>query len=278
MTSRITSVGIRGVVHERLGADRDLVAEDGGDLVGVAGAADVAQQRHPVRGLAQLLGRTPRPRRSRSRADTTAVATRAAGRTRCPAQAPAWRRIHRGEAVCRRWGVLPMYRPLTAEHNPLTTRGWSLRATDNAQTQGRTSWRHRQPRADPIKVGVIADQTGPLSFVGLANANVARMVIGDINAKGGLLGRQLELYLEDGATDDAVAAAKATQAGRAGQRRRRLRRHLQLHAAGHQGAGRRGGQDALHLPGAVRGGRSPIRSSSAPARCRRSRSTRSSRG
>ena len=58
-------------------------------------------------------------------------------------------------------------------------------------------------------MGVIADQTGPLSFVGLANANVARMVIGDINAKGGLLGRQLELYLEDSATDDAVAAAEA---------------------------------------------------------------------
>ena len=63
----------------------------------------------------------------------------------------------------------------------------------------------------PIKVGVIADQTGPLSFVGLANANVARMVIGDINAKGGLLGRQLELHLEDGATDDAVAAARAAK-------------------------------------------------------------------
>jgi ABC-type branched-subunit amino acid transport system substrate-binding protein len=63
----------------------------------------------------------------------------------------------------------------------------------------------------PIRVGVIADQTGPLSFVGLANANVVRMVIGDINAKGGLLGRPLELYLEDGATDDAVAAAKAAK-------------------------------------------------------------------
>src|SRR4051812_34672948 len=62
-----------------------------------------------------------------------------------------------------------------------------------------------------IKVGVIADQTGPLSFVGLANANVARMVIGDINAEGGLLGRHLELYLEDGATDDATAAAAATK-------------------------------------------------------------------
>src|SRR5438552_16886859 len=62
-----------------------------------------------------------------------------------------------------------------------------------------------------IKVGVIADQTGALSFVGIANANVARMVIDDINAKGGLVGRQLDLYLEDSATTDSVAAAKATK-------------------------------------------------------------------
>ena len=62
---------------------------------------------------------------------------------------------------------------------------------------------------DPIKVGLVAELTGPLSFVGLANANVARMVVGDINAKGGLLGRSVELHIEDGATDDAVAAAAA---------------------------------------------------------------------
>ena len=63
----------------------------------------------------------------------------------------------------------------------------------------------------PIKVGVIADQTGPLSFAGIADANVARMVINDINAKGGLLGRKVDLYLEDSATTDSVAAAKATK-------------------------------------------------------------------
>ena len=63
----------------------------------------------------------------------------------------------------------------------------------------------------PIKVGVITDQTGPLSFSGVANANVARMVIDDINAKGGLLGRQIELHLEDSATTDSVAEAKATK-------------------------------------------------------------------
>ncbi|MFC3108519.1 substrate-binding protein [Undibacterium arcticum] len=62
-----------------------------------------------------------------------------------------------------------------------------------------------------IKVGVITDQTGALSFMGIANANVAKMVINDINAKGGLLGRQIDLYLEDSATTDSVAEAKATK-------------------------------------------------------------------
>jgi len=62
-----------------------------------------------------------------------------------------------------------------------------------------------------IKVGVITDQTGPLSFLGVANANVAKMVINDINAKGGLLGRQVDLCLEDSATTDSVAEAKATK-------------------------------------------------------------------
>jgi ABC-type branched-subunit amino acid transport system substrate-binding protein len=62
-----------------------------------------------------------------------------------------------------------------------------------------------------IKVGVVTDQTGALSFMGIANANVAKMVINDINAKGGLLGRQIDLYLEDSATTDSVAEAKAAK-------------------------------------------------------------------
>jgi branched-chain amino acid transport system substrate-binding protein len=65
--------------------------------------------------------------------------------------------------------------------------------------------------AEPIKVGVITDQTGPLSFMGVAGANVARMVVDDINAQGGLLGRPLELYLEDSETTDSAAAAKAAK-------------------------------------------------------------------
>ena len=68
---------------------------------------------------------------------------------------------------------------------------------------------HANTTAGPIKVGVITDQTGPLSFMGIANANVATMVIDDINAGGGMLGRQLELFLEDSATTDSAAEAAA---------------------------------------------------------------------
>ena len=64
---------------------------------------------------------------------------------------------------------------------------------------------------DPVKVGVITDLTGPLSFMGIANANVADMVVHDINASGGLLGRPLELIVEDSATDDGAALAAATR-------------------------------------------------------------------
>ena len=60
-----------------------------------------------------------------------------------------------------------------------------------------------------IKVGMIAEKTGPLSFMGIADANVAKLVVDDINTAGGLLGRKIELIVEDGATIDSVAAAKA---------------------------------------------------------------------
>src|SRR5882762_5752542 len=63
----------------------------------------------------------------------------------------------------------------------------------------------------PARVGLITDQTGALSFMGIANVNLAKMVIDDINARGGLLGRPIELFVEDSATDDAVAEAAAAR-------------------------------------------------------------------
>jgi ABC-type branched-subunit amino acid transport system substrate-binding protein len=63
----------------------------------------------------------------------------------------------------------------------------------------------------PIKLGVIADQTGPLSFMGIADANVAEMVVDDINATGGLLGRRIDVHIEDSETTDSAAEAAATK-------------------------------------------------------------------
>ena len=56
----------------------------------------------------------------------------------------------------------------------------------------------------PIKLGVIADQTGPLSFVGLANANVAKMVIDDINANGLSTAPQGDMAIRVGEFDSEV--------------------------------------------------------------------------
>ncbi len=67
------------------------------------------------------------------------------------------------------------------------------------------------PITRPARVGLVTDQTGALSFMGIANVNVATMVIDDINARGGLLGRPIELFVEDSGTDDDVAEAAATR-------------------------------------------------------------------
>ena len=64
---------------------------------------------------------------------------------------------------------------------------------------------------DTIKIGVIADQTGALASMGGAQANIATLVVEEINASGGLLGRRVELLIEDSATDDAQAAVAATK-------------------------------------------------------------------
>ncbi len=64
---------------------------------------------------------------------------------------------------------------------------------------------------DTINVGVIADETGALSSLGGAQANAATLGVEEINASGGLLGRRVELLIEDSASDDQQAAAAATR-------------------------------------------------------------------
>lgn len=61
--------------------------------------------------------------------------------------------------------------------------------------------------AGPIKIGIGTDLTGAIGYAGNANANVAKMVVKDINAGGGVLGRPLELFIEDTASNESVAVA-----------------------------------------------------------------------
>ena len=57
----------------------------------------------------------------------------------------------------------------------------------------------------PIKLGIATDLTGPIAYGGNADANVAKMVVKEINGAGGLLGRPIELYIEDTASNESIA-------------------------------------------------------------------------
>ena len=62
--------------------------------------------------------------------------------------------------------------------------------------------------ADPIKVGIATDLTGPIGWAGIPNSQVAKMAIDEINAGGGLLGRPLQMILEDTETNESHAVNK----------------------------------------------------------------------
>jgi len=53
--------------------------------------------------------------------------------------------------------------------------------------------------AEPIKIGAVLSVTGPAAFLGDPELKTLQMYVEDINAKGGVLGRNLELvYYDDG--------------------------------------------------------------------------------
>jgi branched-chain amino acid transport system substrate-binding protein len=62
--------------------------------------------------------------------------------------------------------------------------------------------------AGPIKIGALLSVTGPPSFLGEPERNTAKMVVDEINAKGGIKGRKIELVVYDTQGD----ATKAVQA------------------------------------------------------------------
>jgi ABC-type branched-subunit amino acid transport system substrate-binding protein len=61
----------------------------------------------------------------------------------------------------------------------------------------------------PIKIGIIADLTGPFTTYGTSLANSAKLAVKEINAKGGIDGRQVTVIVEDIQTDVTATVDKA---------------------------------------------------------------------
>ena len=66
--------------------------------------------------------------------------------------------------------------------------------------------------ADTIKIGTAGPMTGQYATFGEQMKNGAQMAVSDINAAGGVLGKQLELVVEDDACDPKQAVAVANKA------------------------------------------------------------------
>jgi len=64
--------------------------------------------------------------------------------------------------------------------------------------------------ASAIKIGAIFSQTGPASFLGAPEAKTVQMLADQVNAKGGVLGRKIQLIIKDsaGSPERAVSFAK----------------------------------------------------------------------
>jgi len=64
---------------------------------------------------------------------------------------------------------------------------------------------------DTIKIGVVGAHSGDLASYGLPTINAAELVVDKVNAAGGVLGRQIELVIEDDQCSSDVAANAATK-------------------------------------------------------------------
>ena len=70
--------------------------------------------------------------------------------------------------------------------------------------------------ADPIKIGLMAESTGPNAEAGVYQINGAKMALEEINKAGGVLGRQIDLRIQDNQSTNpgsVLAVSKLTSGG-----------------------------------------------------------------
>jgi branched-chain amino acid transport system substrate-binding protein len=74
------------------------------------------------------------------------------------------------------------------------------------------AWAGGQSEGDgPIKIGVAGAHSGDLASYGLPTVNAAQLIADQVNADGGLLGRQIELVIEDDQCQPEVATNTAAK-------------------------------------------------------------------
>src|SRR6185369_17956217 len=64
---------------------------------------------------------------------------------------------------------------------------------------------------DAIKVGVLHSLSGTMAISEVTVKNATQLAIDEINAAGGVMGKQVTAVVEDGASDPAIFAQKATK-------------------------------------------------------------------
>jgi len=64
---------------------------------------------------------------------------------------------------------------------------------------------------EPIKIGGVFDLTGAVASLGVPNSNGAKLAVKELNAKGGILGRPVELIIRDSKTEAVTSANAATE-------------------------------------------------------------------
>lgn len=62
---------------------------------------------------------------------------------------------------------------------------------------------------ETVKIGVVQPLTGPVAYDGTIYTNTVRMLVDDMNARGGVLGKKIELVVEDGACNPAQSVNAA---------------------------------------------------------------------
>ena len=65
-----------------------------------------------------------------------------------------------------------------------------------------------QAKREPIKIGCLVERTGGVSLYGYSHEKVMRVAVAKVNKEGGILGRPVELYVEDTESKPSVGGIK----------------------------------------------------------------------